>query len=225
MHSSKTFLLTQFNGKWTCIFTLAKIVVVNLLLSVPSLQTDLQNGCALNQIIAKFEVKNCHIKVSIRHIGASQSNTGGLTDITFEIMQWEKTFKESKCQLKDFQLSNVELSMLTELPFIKYVGGFVTARIRRITEGNVFIISTTGEYPIQSWWGRGEAVPHPVPMKGGTLARSVWGTPPPNRTGSGTPQSGLDGYPPLPGDRAPQWVLAMRRAVCLLRSRRRTFLF
>ena len=61
-----------------------------------------------------------------------------------------------------------------------------------------------------------------------------WGTP--QDLGLGTPPRPGTGYPPGPGtgypppqtrsglDRAAQQVLATRRAVCLLRSRRRTFL-
>ena len=45
------------------------------------------------------------------------------------------------------------------------------------------------------------------------------GTPVPDRTGLGNPT------PPPPPDRTTDRVLATRRAVCILRSRRRTFLF
>ena len=87
------------------------------------------------------------------------------------------------------------------------------------------------EYPFQSQWG----VPHPVLM--GYLSQVSMGYPPPIGTGWGYPP-GQDwigwnpppfhwdwiGVPPPPGDRSGERVLAMRRAVCLLRSCRRTFL-
>ena len=113
-----------------------------------------------------------------------------------------------------------------------------TARIRRMGEGIVFtgvcVCShfgrggypdwLTGGYPLTSWcWGW---VPHP----------SWWGYPSSQETGCGAPcqdwvgyplpLSGLDEGTPCPsGDRAAESVLATRRALCLLRSRRRTFLF
>ena len=60
--------------------------------------------------------------------------------------------------------------------------------------------------------------------------KTWWGYPPLSKTGWGTPCPRLDGYPPvlrLDGVSPPsaKQALAMRRAVCLLRSRRRTFLF
>ena len=54
-------------------------------------------------------------------------------------------------------------------------------------------------------------------------SRSGWGYPPPFRDGVPLPQPGM-GYPP-PRDRTPDRVPDTRRAVCLLRSRRSTFLF
>ena len=75
---------------------------------------------------------------------------------------------------------------------------------------------------------------------GGTLARSGWGVPQPGQD-RGVPRPGMDcplsrdgvhpcpgmGYPPPPPptrDRTADGVLDTRRAVCLLRSRRRTLL-
>ena len=62
--------------------------------------------------------------------------------------------------------------------------GVITARIRRMTEGNVFTLSTIaggGGVTLSSWWG---GYPHPVPM-GGTPSFLMGGTPP----------SGWQGYP------------------------------
>ena len=99
-----------------------------------------------------------------------------------------------------------------------------------------------GGTPSQVWMG---GTPFPgLYMEGGTSSgvwtggvphpRSGWGTPW-AMTGWGTPQPGLDGapllsrtrwgYPPPQLDRAALRALATRRAVCLLRSCRRTFLF
>ena len=74
--------------------------------------------------------------------------------------------------------------------------------------------------------GGAQSTPGQVWMVGGTQG-TPWpgldgggypGYPPTTRTAWGTPQ-------PHPLDRAAEQALAMRRAVCLLRSRRRTFLF
>ena len=126
----------------------------------------------------------------------------------------------------------------------------VTARVRSTREGTVFTgvcLSTFGrrgtpsgqwgvppssqlEGTPSSWWGRG--YPH-LANGGGTPIRPAGGTTnwptgrypppclewmwvPPIRTGWGTP---------LSGDRAAEQALATQRAVCLLRSSRRTFLF
>ena len=67
--------------------------------------------------------------------------------------------------------------------------------------------------PSQVWMG---GVPHPA--DGYPLPAWEGGNPPP---GKGVPPPGKGVPPPPPA----QCVLAMRRAVCLLRSRRRTFLF
>ena len=71
----------------------------------------------------------------------------------------------------------------------------------------------------------GGGVPQPGQDWGGTPVLG-WGTPHPGQDG-GIPQPGQDrrdhmmGYPL---DRTTEGVLATRRAVCLLHSRRRTFL-
>ena len=87
----------------------------------------------------------------------------------------------------------------------------------------------------------------PKKLHGGTFARSVWDTPlwdwmrvpspsgldgvtappPATRTGWGYPPGRTGwGLPPYtPADRAAERVLATRQAVCLLRSRMKTFLF
>ena len=69
--------------------------------------------------------------------------------------------------------------------------------------------------PIRTGWGypsskSGLDVVNPPPSRldGGTPIRTGWGTPPPGG-----------------GDRAAERALATRRAVCLLRSCRKTFLF
>ena len=64
--------------------------------------------------------------------------------------------------------------------------------------------------PVQTWDG------------GYPQSKIGWGTPP-SKIGWGTPPPGqrLDGVPPPPSAKR---ALATRRAVCLLRSRRRTFL-
>ena len=74
-----------------------------------------------------------------------------------------------------------------------------------------------GGTPIQSQGG----IPPSSPDRGGTPIQSQWGImeyPPP-------PQQDRMGVPPPPGHTVTHRVLATRRAVCLLRSRRRTFLF
>ena len=99
-------------------------------------------------------------------------------------------------------------------------------------------VSVRGGTPSQVQVG---GVPHPRSRCGGYLEYppmgSGWGTPSPLDLGWGTPWT-WDQVTPPPGpgtryppptrsglDRAAQWVLATRRAVCLLRSPRRTFLF
>ena len=81
---------------------------------------------------------------------------------------------------------------------------FLLTTFRRNWESTVFTGVCTGEgYPIKSNGG------YPYPG---------WMGVPPSQDGWG--------YPPPPlGDRAAQRVLATRRAVCLLRSRRRTVLW
>ena len=118
-----------------------------------------------------------------------------------------------------------------------------------MTGGYVFSLSTIGggegvprpgpdggypEVPHQGWGTPHldlEGIPQPGPDGG------HWGTPPPpiwtppTRDGvppiwtwmEGTPLPEM-GYPPPPPVRTTEGVLTMRRAVCLLRSRRRTFL-
>ena len=87
------------------------------------------------------------------------------------------------------------------LKIIEILGGF-SARVRSTREGNVY----TWECLSVHSGGRGE---------GGAL----W-------TGGPTLDGwGVLGVPKSPGDRAAQRVLATRRAVCLLRSRRRTLFF
>ena len=106
-------------------------------------------------------------------------------------------------------------------------GRFITYRIRRMREGNILILSTPG---------------------GGTRARSSWGgTPgtPLSDLDGGTPMGGTMGTPhqtwtwgtPIGGVPSQTWmgggtplrltdgVLDTPRSVCLLRSRRRTFLW
>ena len=78
--------------------------------------------------------------------------------------------------------------------------------------------------PVQDWMGyppskTGWGTPHPR-LDGVPPSKVGWGTPP-SKIGWGTPHPWLDGVSPPLAKRA----LAMRRAVCLLRSHRRTFLF
>ena len=85
----------------------------------------------------------------------------------------------------------------------------------------------TGGYPSQVLTGGG--YPSQVQMGGwggGTLARSGWGDTLARSRQGGVPKVGVppgrDGVPP--SVRTTEGVLATRQAVCLLRSRRRTFL-
>ena len=76
-----------------------------------------------------------------------------------------------------------------------------------------------GGYPARSSWGGGGYLPGPA-RRGGVPARSSWGGYLPGPARGGT----------LPGGggylvRTTEGVLTTQRAVCLLRSRRRTFLF
>ena len=96
---------------------------------------------------------------------------------------------------------------------------FFTARIRRMGGGNIFSLFTSG--------GGGVPVSHNALQHfpechgaagGGYPARSSWRGGYPGRGGT---LAGGGGYP----IRTTQGVLATLRAVCLLRSRRRTFLF
>ena len=66
-------------------------------------------------------------------------------------------------------------------------------------------------------------VPTGQDWMGYPLARTGWYSL--ARTGWVSPQPGQDGVPHLPRDRTVDRIRAMRRAVCLLRSRRRTVLF
>ena len=115
----------------------------------------------------------------------------------------------------------------------------------QFTHGGYPIQVTGGVPPSQVWTGGGVlypadggGVPHPTD-RGYPLSRSGWGYPLrrwgvpylaggthpwqgyPSSRGRGTPRQG---YPPFP-TRPAQRVLAMLHAVCLLRSRRRTFFF
>ena len=117
---------------------------------------------------------------------------------------------------------------------------FFTDRIRRMGEGTVFSLSTGGEGvptprylppsqrtyppPIEVLTSRG-GTPSQVLMGGGGTQRYL----PPAKVPT-PPQPGPDrgrGYPkvPTPQDRTVDGVLDILRSVCLLRSRRRTFLF
>ena len=62
-------------------------------------------------------------------------------------------------------------------------------------------------------------------FRGVCLLTGGGGTPSRSRQGGTPPPPSRDGVPPLPPVRPTEGVLAMRRSVCLLRSRRRTFLF
>ena len=80
-----------------------------------------------------------------------------------------------------------------------------------------------------------EGVPHPRSRQGSTPSYIRMGEYPLSRTEWGNPHQDCMGYPLPPsrtgwgsrlsGDRSAQRTLTTRRAVCLLRSRRRTFLF
>ena len=75
-----------------------------------------------------------------------------------------------------------------------------------------------GGYPIQD---QDRGTPHP---RLGTPSKTGWGNSFQSRTGWGTPlmQDWMGYHPPSPSANR---ALATRRAVCLLRSRRRTFFF
>ena len=73
------------------------------------------------------------------------------------------------------------------------------------------------EYPIHPHGG------YPIQADGDTPARSLWGTPRPSGLASGTVPAGQDGVPP-PGRQSSRESTSTRRGVCLLYSRRRTFL-
>ena len=76
-------------------------------------------------------------------------------------------------------------------------------------------------HPRSGWLG----VPHPA--DGGTPSKIRMGVTPPRQQDwvAPPPHQGLNGDPlPPSGDRSPKRALATRRAVCLLRSRRSTFL-
>ena len=86
-----------------------------------------------------------------------------------------------------------------------------------------------------SWWpsgtvngGRGYLPSSQQGGGGGTYLPADWGGVthlryPPSQPRVGTPAAKVGTLPP-PGNRATQRVLATRQAVCLLRSRKRTFL-
>ena len=93
----------------------------------------------------------------------------------------------------------------------------ITDRIRRIGEGNVFSLSTPG----------GGRVTRPGPDGGGVPQPGLTpGTPWPGQDGGyeGDPLPSM-GSPTHPRDRTAHGVLDTPRSVCLLRSRRRSFLF
>ena len=120
--------------------------------------------------------------------------------------------------------------------------------------GGYHILSKRGVQN-SSQWGYPHASPNrwgtPILPMGGTLELGLdggtpcqkwmwvpplgldWGSPirtglwvPPGLDGVPLPPLGLDeGTPSLSGDRAAERAIVTRRAVCLLRSRRRTFLF
>ena len=116
-----------------------------------------------------------------------------------------------------------------------------TARIRRMGEGNSFSLLVCphpgegGTYPGQVQMGGGPQGIYPPPKPGQDEEKGVpQGTYPTGqvRMGRGTPrylapwpgQDGGRGYPKV-GTPPPSQGLATRRAVCLLRSCRRIFLF
>ena len=110
------------------------------------------------------------------------------------------------------------------------VGGITQYQVERVPQSQVGCTPGLGYPP--SWTGLGyPPVPdrtriHPPDQDWGTLpARWDWGIPPSqDRAGVPPPPSqDWSGVPSLP--RTAERVLTTRRVVCLLRSRRRTFLF
>ena len=110
---------------------------------------------------------------------------------------------------------------------------FITHRIRRMGEGNVFSLFTPGGGGGTLARSRREGgVPTPrylPPAKIGTPTPVKVGTPPPGQVGTGGGGGTLRYLPPSQSrypspPRTAYGVLDMLRSVCLLRSRRRTFL-
>ena len=127
----------------------------------------------------------------------------------------------------------------------RYLRHLISARIRRMREGNSFSLFVSphlgGEVPhlhpiilpLVPCPFRG---PYPIPIP----QYFYWLHVLPGGRGGGTPSPGQgwrtpqqrvgfplerDGVPPSPQDKTAEWVIATRWAICLLRSRRRTFLF
>ena len=101
----------------------------------------------------------------------------------------------------------------------------ITAHIRRMGEGNSFSLLVCPQ-------GGGGYLPWPGPRYLPPKARSGWGEGVPQGTFPPVGSGWGEGYSKVPTPQPrylppppPHQGLAIRRAVCLLRSRRRTFLF
>ena len=154
-----------------------------------------------------------------------------------------KTFvKEARTIIGNFYRPHSEgmgKALFSQVSVCSHQGGGIPSPSHNISIHWSHVLS--GGTPTQSWWGGGAPIwsqwryHHPV-LTGGAH-RVQTGVSIQVRMGYSRIGPGLDGgYPhqdwmgvPLPppppkGDRGAEWVLGTRRAVCLLRSRRRTFL-
>ena len=160
--------------------------------------------------------KKSYVQINSNILHSSCQNQSTLCNSVNSCLNGNNT--KGQVLRKCFRIRMIELIRMLNIldPNLKYQGQFITARIRSMTEGNVFTLSTIsggeGGYPVPGLWVGG--VPHPRSEGYPSQVQMVWGYPSPGLgvySGQvwmmggtlsmvwGVPWPGLDGGRATPG--------------------------